>query len=101
MSSSVKVIALVVSKKARLAYDSAMKHSILKSAAILMRDSVVTLLASGPNLSWLNSDLNLGFFWRILQILPLLLGSHGLLQLPSLSFSGWARGSFALLAPSK
>ena len=62
MSSLMKVIALVVSKKARLACDSAVKHSIPESAAIPMRDSVATFLASGPNLSWLNSDLNLGFF---------------------------------------
>ena len=62
MSSSVKVIVLVVSKKARLACDSAVKHSIPESTAILMRDSIAILLTSGPNFSWLNSDLNLGFF---------------------------------------
>ena len=44
-----EVIALVVSRKARLACDSAVKHSIPESVAMLMRDSVVTLLASGPN----------------------------------------------------
>ena len=69
MSSSVKVIALVVSRKAQLACDSAVKHSILESVAILMKDSVATLLASGPNPSWLNSDMNLGFFWRALTVL--------------------------------
>ena len=69
MSSSVKLIALVVSRKARLACDSTVKYSIPESAAILMRDSVATLLASGPNPSWLNSDLNLGFFWRVLTVL--------------------------------
>ena len=69
MSSLVKVIALVVSRKARLACDSAIKHSIPESAAMLMRDSVATLLASSPNPNWLNSDLNLGFFWRVLIVL--------------------------------
>ena len=69
ISSSVKVIALVVSKKARLACDSAVKHSIPKSTNILIRDFVATLLASSPNPSWLNSDLNLGFFWRVLTML--------------------------------
>ena len=49
MSSSVKVIALVVSKKAQLPCDSTIKHSIPKSIAMLMRDSMATLLASGPN----------------------------------------------------
>ena len=62
MSSSIKVMALVVSKKAPLACDSAVKHSILESTVMLKKDSVVTFLASGPNPSWLNSDLNLGFF---------------------------------------
>ena len=69
MSSSVKVIALFVSRKAQLACDSAVKHSIPESAAILISDFVATLLASGPNPSWLNSDLNLGFFWRVLTML--------------------------------
>ena len=64
-----KVIALVVSKKARLACDSTMKHFVPESAAILMRDSVATLRASGSNPNWLNSDLNLGFFWRVLTVL--------------------------------
>ena len=62
MSSSIKVMALVVSKKAPLACDFAVKHSILESTVMLMKDSVATFLASGPNPSWLNSDLNLGFF---------------------------------------
>ena len=69
MSSSVKVIALVVSRKAQLACDSAVKHSIPESAAMLMRDSVATILAYGPNPSWLNIDLNLVFFWRVLTVL--------------------------------
>ena len=34
-----------------------------------MRDSVATLLASSPNPSWLNNDVNLGFFWRVLIVL--------------------------------
>ena len=62
MSSLVKVMALVVSRKAQLAYDFAVKHSIPESAAMLMRDYVATLLASDLNSSWLNNDLNLGFF---------------------------------------
>ena len=62
MSSLVKVMALVVSRKAQLACDFAVKHSIPESAAMLMRDYVATLLASGLNSSWLNNDLNLGFF---------------------------------------
>ena len=69
MSSLVKVMTLVVSKKAQLVCDFAVKHSIPESAAMLMRDSVATLLAFGPNPSWLNSDLNLGFFWRVLTVL--------------------------------
>ena len=60
---------MVVSRKARLTCDSAVKHSILESAAMLMRNSMATLLASGPNPNWLNIDLNLGFFWRVLTVL--------------------------------
>ena len=46
-----KVIALVVSKKALLTWDSAVKHSTPTSAGMPMRDSVAILLASGPNSS--------------------------------------------------
>ncbi|XP_023885142.1 uncharacterized protein LOC111997298 [Quercus suber] len=52
-------MALVISRKAQLACDSIVKHSVPESAAIVMRDSVATLLASGPNPSWLNNDMNL------------------------------------------
>ena len=68
MSSSVKVIVLVFSKKALLVCVSAAKHSTLESAAILMRDFVAILPASGPNPNWLNKDLNLGFRYKVLTV---------------------------------
>ena len=86
-----------------------MKHSIPESAAILMRDSVATLLASGPNPSWLNSDLNLGFFWRVLTVLgwkdpsdfPASTGFPWITT-ATIPFPLWlGKGSSALLAPSK
>ena len=49
LSLSMKVIALVVSKKALLAWDSTIKHSTPEFATILMRDSIAILLTSGPN----------------------------------------------------
>jgi hypothetical protein len=36
------------------------------SAAIVMSASVAAFLASGPNPSWLNKDLNFGLFYRVL-----------------------------------
>ena len=36
------------------------------SAAIVMSASVAAFLVSGPNLSWLNKDLNFGLFHRVL-----------------------------------
>ena len=68
---------------------------------------MATLLASGPNPSWLNSDLNLGFFWKVLTVLgwkdpsnsSAFVGFPWITTATILSFCGWAGGSFALLAP--
>ena len=49
MSSSVKVMAFVVSKKARLACASAVKQVAPDSTAIVISASVATFLASGQN----------------------------------------------------
>jgi hypothetical protein len=49
MSSFVKVMAFVVSKKTRLACASAVKQVAPDSATIVISASVAAFLASGPN----------------------------------------------------
>ena len=63
-----KVTTLVVSKRALLARVSVAKHSNLASTAILVRDPMASLLASTPNHSWLNKDLNFKFLYKVLTI---------------------------------
>jgi hypothetical protein len=66
MSSSIKVTALVVSKKARLAWAFVVKQVAPEFAAIAIMASVAAFLASGPNPNWLNKDLNFGLFYKVL-----------------------------------
>ena len=66
MSSSMNVTALVVSKKALLAWVSAVKQWAPESAAMATMASVAAVRASGFNPSWLKRDQNLGFLCRVL-----------------------------------
>ena len=61
-----KVIALVVSKNARLACASAVKQCVLDSAAIDMIAFVAVVRSSGFSPSWSKRDQNFGFLCKAL-----------------------------------
>ena len=63
-----KVIALVVSKNARLACASAVKQCVPDSAAMDMIASVTAVQASGFSSSWLKRDQNFGFLCKALIV---------------------------------
>ena len=64
ISSSVKVMTLVVSRKAQLAWASAMRQYVPKLAAMDTRASVADLLDSSLSSNWLNNVRKVGLLWR-------------------------------------
>ena len=86
MSSSVKVMALVVSKKTLLAWASMVRQYIAELEVMDTSASVAAFLASSLNPSWLNKVWKAGLLWSA----EMVVGGNSLLLLISSSiFPAW------------